>query len=64
MRHLKKFVSNTSGATAIEYTLICTLISVVIITALLWLESPIDGLFGSVVEQFNSVETFMDRREH
>lgn len=60
MRDIKGFASDTSGATAVEYALICALISIVVIAAMISLNDPVNGLFGSVVERFNSVETFMN----
>ena len=44
----KKFVSNESGATAIEYGLIAALIAVVIITALTTLGSNLNTTFNTI----------------
>jgi len=44
----KKFISNESGATAIEYGLIAALIAVVIITALTTLGTTLNGTFQSI----------------
>lgn len=59
MWFIKRFASDTSGATAVEYALICALVSVVVVSALTSLNDPVNGLFGSVIDQFNAVETFM-----
>ena len=45
---LKQFISNESGATAIEYGLIAALIAVVIITALTTLGSNLNTNFASI----------------
>jgi pilus assembly protein Flp/PilA len=45
---LKKFISNQSGATAIEYGLIAALIAVVIITALSTIGTNLNTNFSSV----------------
>jgi pilus assembly protein Flp/PilA len=45
---LKKFISNESGATAIEYGLIAALIAVVIITALTTLGTTLNSTFQSI----------------
>lgn len=45
---LKKFASNQSGATAIEYGLIAALIAVVIITALSTIGTNLNTNFSSV----------------
>ena len=47
-RIFKKFISNESGATAIEYGLIAALIAVVIITALTTLGTTLNTTFQSV----------------
>ena len=48
MKSIKKFVANESGATAIEYALIASLIAVAIITALTALGTRIGTTFGEV----------------
>jgi len=48
MSNLKKFISNESGATAIEYGLIAALIAVVIITALTTLGTTLNANFASI----------------
>ena len=45
---IKKFVTNESGATAIEYGLIAALIAVVIITSVKLVGTKLDGVFNSV----------------
>lgn len=47
-RILTTFISNESGATAIEYGLIAALIAVVIITALTTLGSNLNTNFSSI----------------
>ena len=48
MRSFKAFLSNESGATAIEYGLIAALISVVIITAVTLVGTNLSATFQSV----------------
>jgi len=48
MRTLKRFLSNDSGATAIEYGLIAALIAVVIIGAITTVGTNLTGTFTSV----------------
>ena len=48
MNSLRRFVSDESGATAIEYGLIAALIAVVIITALTTLGTNLNTTFNSV----------------
>jgi pilus assembly protein Flp/PilA len=48
MRTIKHFLSNESGATAIEYGLIAALIAVVIITAITTVGTNLTGTFNSV----------------
>jgi pilus assembly protein Flp/PilA len=45
---IKNFVANESGATAIEYALIASLVSVVIIAALTQLGTKIKTVFNEV----------------
>ena len=45
---MKKLFQNKSGATAVEYGLICALIAVVIITATQTLAAQINTTFGAV----------------
>ena len=49
MRSFKSFLSNESGATAIEYGLIAALVSVVIITALTTIGTKLTATFTSIV---------------
>jgi pilus assembly protein Flp/PilA len=48
IKSIKKFVANESGATAIEYALIASLIAVAIITALTALGTRLSTTFGEV----------------
>jgi len=48
IKSLKKFVGNESGATAIEYALIASLVSVAIIAALTTLGGKLTTTFGEV----------------
>lgn len=45
---VKSFISNESGATAIEYGLIAALIAVVIITAVTSIGTKLSGTFNNV----------------
>ena len=49
----KKFLSNKSGATAIEYGLIAALISIAIITAATTLGSNLSTTFDKVAQNVN-----------
>jgi pilus assembly protein Flp/PilA len=48
MKSLKKFVANESGATAIEYALIASLIAVAIILSITALGSKLQNTFNEV----------------
>ena len=48
MKSLKAFVGNESGATAIEYALIASLIAVALVTILGSLGSKLSGVFSEV----------------
>jgi pilus assembly protein Flp/PilA len=48
MTFLKRFVSNQSGATAIEYGLIAALISIGIITGAASMGSQTGGMFNTI----------------
>jgi len=50
LNSVKKFVSNESGATAIEYGLIAALIAVGIIAAATTLGTSLSNLFGRIAE--------------
>ncbi|MCD7058868.1 Flp family type IVb pilin [Pelagibacterium xiamenense] len=50
------FIRCSSGATAIEYGLICALLAVVIIVAVGFLNGPTQGLFSSAVSGFSDIE--------
>ena len=49
----RQFLSNTSGATAIEYGLIAGLISVVIITALTTIGTNMRGKFNTIATKLS-----------
>ena len=51
---VKRYLSDESGATAIEYGLIAALISVVIIAAITLVGSNLSGVFGSVASSLSS----------
>jgi pilus assembly protein Flp/PilA len=51
---LKNFISDDSGATAIEYGLIAALIAVVIITALTTIGTKLTATFNSVSSSLSS----------
>ena len=53
MTQFKKFFSDESGATAIEYGLIAALVAVVIIGALNALGGGLTGTFNNVAGQLN-----------
>jgi len=48
MQHIKKFVANESGATAIEYALIASLVAVAIIAALNTMSGKLQNTFNEV----------------
>ena len=50
---LKKFVSNESGATAIEYALIASLVAVAIIGALTAMSGKLQNTFNEVASNVN-----------
>jgi pilus assembly protein Flp/PilA len=51
--HLRQFVGNEDGATAIEYGLIAALIAVVIITAVSGIGTSLTTKFGDVKNALN-----------
>ncbi|RDE10098.1 Flp family type IVb pilin [Pelagibacterium lacus] len=53
----KKFLEFASedGATAVEYGLITALIAIIVIIAFGFLSNPVNGLFSSIVDAFESV---------
>ena len=51
MKFFKKFIKDESGATAIEYGLIATLISVAIIAGATTLGTSLDALFSGLGAQ-------------
>jgi len=48
MKHILNFIRNESGATAIEYALIASLIAVAIITAVSTVGSKVSNVFSEV----------------
>jgi pilus assembly protein Flp/PilA len=46
---MSRFVTNTSGATAIEYALIAGLIAIVIVAAVTSVGTMLTGIFNSIV---------------
>ena len=48
MEHILKFIRNDSGATAIEYALIASLIAVAIITAVSTVGTKVSTVFSEV----------------
>ena len=55
MTMIKKFLSDESGATAIEYGLIAALIAVAIIGALQGVQGGLEGTFGDVEAELGVV---------
>lgn len=53
MKALKRFRSDESGATAIEYGLIAALVAVAIIGALMGMKNALTGTFNSVATALN-----------
>ena len=54
MTKITKFLSDESGATAIEYGLIAALVSVAAIVAMTALGTALQGIFNEVATQLNS----------
>jgi pilus assembly protein Flp/PilA len=48
IQNLKKFVANESGATAIEYALIASLVAITIIVSLNLMSGKLQGTFNEV----------------
>jgi pilus assembly protein Flp/PilA len=48
MKHISNFIRNESGATAIEYALIASLIAVAIITAVSTVGGKVNNVFAEV----------------
>jgi len=48
MRNVLRFLSNTEGATAIEYAFLASLIAIVIITGVTAVGTSVTGVFTSV----------------
>ena len=53
MKHISNFIRNDSGATAIEYALIASLIAVAIITAVSTVGTKVSTVFGEVGNSLN-----------
>jgi len=60
MNAFKSIFRDAEGATAVEYALVAALMSVVVVSAFVLLDSPVNGLFGGIVAHFESVGTFLD----
>ena len=56
MTSIKRFLSDESGATAIEYGLIAALVAVAIITVVTTLGTTIESTFQDVIDGLNGVE--------
>ena len=54
---LKRFLFDDSGATAIEYGLICALIAVALIAALNLLGNEIEETFNKISTELNKAQT-------
>jgi pilus assembly protein Flp/PilA len=52
-QYIKRFVANESGATAIEYALIASLVAVAIIAALGAMSTKLQGTFGEVASNLS-----------
>jgi Flp pilus assembly pilin Flp len=50
---IKKFANNESGSTAIEYSLIATLLGVGIVTSLYLVKGGVEGLYTAIYTAFN-----------
>ncbi len=49
---LRKFLDDTSGATSVEYALIGSLISILVVTACAAIGMSVDGMFQQVAAGF------------
>ena len=54
---IKNLLKNESGATAIEYALIASLLSIVIIGSATYLGGQVAGTFEQTAEELNKVNT-------
>ncbi len=52
--HLKRFVSDESGATAVEYGLVCAMVAVAVIAAFAQFGTGIKTAFASLTTQLNT----------
>jgi len=50
-----RFLNDQSGATAIEYGLMAALLAVVVIMAVSYLDSPVNGMFGGIAQHFEDI---------
>ncbi len=57
MSHLKNFVQDESGATAIEYAFIAALIGVAIVGGLTTVGTTVDGAFQSFATHLNNAQS-------
>ena len=55
--HVKRFIKNNSGATAIEYGLIAAGIAVAILTAVTAVGTDLSGLFGRISAKLTAAGT-------
>ena len=55
--HVKRFIKNDSGATAIEYGLIAAGIAVAILTAVSAVGTDLSGLFGRISAKLTAAGT-------
>jgi pilus assembly protein Flp/PilA len=53
IRSLRKFAANESGATAIEYSLLCFLIAIVIVAALSLIGTKLSNTFNEVASNLS-----------
>ena len=53
IRSLRKFAANESGATAIEYSLLCFLVAIVIVGALSLIGTKLSNTFNEVTSNLN-----------
>lgn len=52
--HLKRFVSDESGATAVEYGLVCAMVAVAVIAAFSTFGANLTTAFTSLTTQLNT----------
>ena len=59
MKRLRNFVQSQGGATAVEYGLLCALLSIVVVAAVVLLSEPVEGLYGFIAAEFDKIELGM-----